>query len=302
MIEHAWGFPVALDLFFAGLAAGSFCFSVLAARYRGAGFDAFARFGAYLAPISLGLGMMMLVVDLMNKPRFWFTLTVFNGQSPMSLGVWLLSVFGIIAVLYAFCWLPESLRERLPILGTLAGEGNGYRKFLGILGLPFALAVSVYTGVLLSAASYPLWRNPILPVVFCFSAMVTGFAGATIVARWFAPAGATKSAADWLASAYRVLLPLYLMCVVVFLVFSFFAGRHEAAFVLLTGAYGVVWWCGVFGFGIILPLIFVARKKSMNAARLSVVLYSLLAGGLLLRLILVFAGQVESGNLISGVL
>ena len=302
MVEHTWGFPVALDLFFAGLAAGCFCFSVLAARHKGAGFEAFAKSGAYLAPISLVLGMTMLIVDLMNKPRFWFTLTTFNIDSPMSLGVWLLSLFAAVSVLYAICWLPKSVTDRVPLIGPLAVHGNGFRVILGLLGLPLALTVSVYTGVLLSVASYPLWRNPVLPALFCLSAIATGFAAAAVVARWFTTAETTKEAAGWLTSVYRVLLPLYLLFAVAFLLLSLFGENREAAFSLLTGLYGVIWWCGAFGLGIMLPLAFVARKRPINSARLSVVLYSLLVGGLLLRLILVFAGQAETGSAIFGLL
>ena len=97
-------------------------------------------------------------------------------------------------------------------------------------------------------------------------------------------------------------IPLYLLFALVFLALSFFGGHPEVAFALVTGLYGVIWWCGAFGLGITLPLALVARKKSMNSPRLSVVLYSLLAGGLLLRLILVIAGQVETGCAIYGLL
>jgi polysulfide reductase chain C len=302
MVEHAWGFPVALDLFFAGLSAGSFCFSVLAARRKGTGFQAFAGYGAYLAPIALALGMTMLIADLLNKPRFWFTLTVFNVDSPMSFGVWLLTFFAVISVLYAFLWVPNDVRRRVPIVGRLAGEGKNCRRFLGFVGIPFALAVSAYTGVLLSAASHPLWRNPTLPALFCLSALATGFAGAAVVGRWFASAETAEEAADWLMSAYRILLPFYLLCALGFLALSFFGGHREAAFVLLTGTYGVIWWCGAFGLGILLPLVLVAPGRPVNSPRLSAILYSLLAGGLLLRLILVIAGQVESGGALYGLL
>lgn len=302
MTEHTWGFPVALDLFFAGLAAGAFCFSVLAARHKGKEFEVCGRAGAFLAPIGLVLGLSMLIVDLMNKPRFWLTLTVLNTDSPMSLGVWLLTIFALITVLYAICWLPEDIRKRVPVIRTIVTEGNSYRSFVGLVGIPFALAVSVYTGVLLSAASYPLWRNPALPVLFCFSAIATGFAGGAVIARWFVRGEKSERVANWLMSAYRILLPLYLLVALFFVVLSFLNGRYEAGLVLFTGIYGVIWWCGVFGLGIIVPLVFVVKTKLISASGFSIVLYSLLVGGLLMRLILVYAGQVETGAVLYGLL
>jgi polysulfide reductase chain C len=302
MVEHTWGFPVALDLFFAGLAAGAFCFSVLATRHKRKEFEAFGRAGAFLAPISLILGLTMLIVDLLNKPRFWFTLTVLNTDSPMSLGVWLLTIFALISVLYAFCWLPENIRNRVPILRHMVTEGSVYRNFVGLVGVPFALAVSVYTGVLLSAASFPLWRNPVLPLLFCFSALATGFSAGAVVAHCFMSSKTTKAATSWLISAFRILLPLYLLVALLFVALSFFNGRFESGVVLFTGIYGVIWWCGVLGFGIIFPLVIVAKTKLINGSRFSLVLYALLAGGLLMRLILVYAGQVEPSVVIYGLL
>jgi polysulfide reductase chain C len=302
MVEHAWGFPVALDLFFAGLAAGAFCFSVVAGRRKGREFEAHARAGAYLAPIALVLGLSMLVIDLMNKPRFWLTLTVLNTDSPMSLGVWLLTVFALITVLYALCWLPDAVRNRVPIIRTLTSPGNVYRGFVGLVGIPFALAVSVYTGVLLAAASHPLWRNPALPLLFCFSAMATGFSGGALVARRLDRKEKSEKTDRWLTSMYRIVLPLYLLVALIFIALPFGGGRPGVGLVLFTGLYGVLWWCGAFGIGIVLPLVLVVRKSPMKPVGMSTVLYSLLAGGLLMRLILVYAGQVETGTVLYGLL
>ena len=44
-------------------------------------------------------------------------MTVFNGDSPMSLGVWLLTLFSVIAALYAIFWIPAVVRERIPVIG-----------------------------------------------------------------------------------------------------------------------------------------------------------------------------------------
>jgi len=293
MVE-TWGLPVALDLYFAGLGAGSFCFAVLASRRMGQGFEACSRSAALLAPLSVAFGLAMLILDLMYKTRFWFTLRVFNVDSPMSFGVWLLSLFAAISIVYAFFWLPEPLRARLSVIGEWSvWRKDSYRRALGLAGMPVALAVSVYTGVLLSVSALPLWRNLALPGLFCFSAMATGFAGGGVIALRAAPGDAMEQPILWLRSAYRVLLPVYLFFAMLFLLFSFLYVPREYLLHLVTGGNGVIWWAGGLGLGMLVPMALVLRRGPINQIRFSVALYALLAGGFLLRLVLIFAGQAH---------
>jgi len=296
MVE-TWGLPVALDLYFAGLGAGSFCFAVLASRKRGQGFEMCSRGAAFLAPLSVAFGLAMLIVDLMYKTRFWFTLRVFNVGSPMSFGVWLLSLFAAISIVYALFWLPEPLRARLPVIGGWnVWQKKRYRSALGLAGMPIALAVSVYTGVLLSVSALPLWRNMALPGLFCFSAMATGFAGGGVIALLTAPRNAMEQPILWLRSGYRILLPVYLLFALLFLLFSFLYVSRDDLLHLVTGGNGVIWWAGALGLGILFPMALILRRGAMNRRRLSVALYALLVGGFLLRLVLIFAGQVQVNN------
>ncbi|MEI7671404.1 MAG: NrfD/PsrC family molybdoenzyme membrane anchor subunit [Deltaproteobacteria bacterium] len=296
MSEITWGMPVVLDLFFAGLAAGAFCFAVLASRRHGEGFLACSRAAAFLAPLSVAFGLSMLILDLRFKTRFWFTMTVFNGDSPMSLGVWLLTLFSVIAALYAMFWMPSVVRERLPVIGRWPlWSQQRVRDALGSAGSLVALLVSIYTGVLLSATSIPIWRNPALPALFCFSSMATGFAAGLLLALLFAPGKRREIIAGpfrWLQGSYRVLLPAYLLAIIVYVLLFFLPGmRPEDVLPLITGWNGLVWWLGVVGVGIVLPIFLVLGKAKASLSRVIVVHGALLAGGFLLRLVLVFTGQ-----------
>jgi formate-dependent nitrite reductase membrane component NrfD len=237
----------------------------------------------------------MLILDLMYKTRFWFTMRVFNVSSPMSLGVWLLSLFAAISLVHALFWLPETLRARLSVVGGWSGwRKTGYRYGLGLVGMVVAIVVSVYTGVLLSVSALPLWRNMALPGLFCFSAMATGFAGAGVIALRAAPPEAMEQPILWLRSGYRIVLPVYLLFALLYLLCSFlYVSRDDLAH-LVTGGNGVIWWAGALGLGILLPLVLVLGRGSMNRVRLSVTLSALLVGGFLLRLVLVAAGQART--------
>jgi polysulfide reductase chain C len=296
MSEITWAMPVVLDLFFAGLAAGAFCFAVLASRRAGESFQACSRAAALLAPVSIVFGLSMLILDLRYKTRFWFTTTVFNVDSPMSLGVWLLTLFSVIAALYALFWIPAAFRARIPVIGgwPLWSEQR-VRAALGLAGVPVALLVSIYTGVLLSATSIPLWRNLALPALFCLSSMATGFAAGLLLALLFSPGKRQAIIAGpflWLQGSYRVLLPAYLLAILVYILLFFLPGmRQEEVLPLITGWNGLIWWLGVVGVGIVLPLFINLRKAKAGFSRVFIVLGALLAGGFLLRLVLVFTGQ-----------
>jgi len=296
MVEsvEAWGLPVALDLFFAGLGAGSFCFAVLASRKKGDAFETSARGAAIFTPLSLGFGLAMLILDLMYKTRFWFTLVVFNVDSPMSFGVWLLTIFALISVVHALFFVPEPLWAKIPLIGrwTLPRQA-AYRRSLGLLGIPFALAVSVYTGVLLSVSSLPLWRNIALPGLFCFSALATGFAAAGLIALRIARTDMMEQPILWLRRGYQILLPVYLLFTLLFALFAYSYAPWNDVRHLIAGRMGVVWWAGVLGLGILLPLVLVVGRGQMNRIKISVALYALLLGGFLLRMVLIFAGQAS---------
>jgi formate-dependent nitrite reductase membrane component NrfD len=298
MSEITWGMPVALDLFFAGLAAGAFCFAVLASQRSNESFQVCSRAAAFLAPCAVAFGLSMLILDLRSKTRFWFTMTVFNGDSPMSLGVWLLTLFSFIAAFYAIFWIPAVVRERIPVIGRWPlWSQQRVRDALGWVGVPIALMVSIYTGVLLSSAAMPLWRNLALPALFCFSSLATGFAGGVLLAILFSPGkrqGIIAGPFQWLQRSYRVLLPAYLIALLVYLLLFFVpATRQQEVIPLITGWSGLVWWLGVVGFGILLPMLLSMRKSRPGLSMVFTVLGALLVGGLLLRMVLVFAGQVH---------
>jgi len=269
---------------------------VLTSRRKGEGFHACSRAAAILAPLSVAFGLSMLILDLRFKTRFWFTMTVFNGDSPMSQGVWLLTLFSIIAALYAMFWIPAVVRERLPVIGRWPLWSQQKRRdALGMAGIPVALLVSIYTGVLLSAASIPIWRNLALPALFCFSSMATGFAAGLLLALLFSPGKRQEIIRGpflWLQGSYRILLPAYLLAILAYVLLFFIPGMGQKDVLpLITGWNGILWWLGVVGFGIIFPLFLNFKKAKASFARVFVVLGALLTGGFLLRLVLVFIGQ-----------
>jgi formate-dependent nitrite reductase membrane component NrfD len=101
-------------------------------------------------------------------------LRVFKPSSPMNLGAWVLTAYsGAVALAVLREWMrgegesERSLASRV-VDGTLL-------LVCDAAGVPLALLLAGYTGVLLSGASTPVWsRNPWLGALFSASAFSTG--------------------------------------------------------------------------------------------------------------------------------
>jgi formate-dependent nitrite reductase membrane component NrfD len=295
MHEITWEMPVAVDLFFAGLGAGSFCLGAVTAGKKGAGWEACSRMSSTLAPIAIVIGLSMLILDLRNKPRFWMTMTVLNIHSPMSIGVWLLSAFFLASFLFALYGLP-SVRQRIPWFGELRiWNRPDWRNRLGRTGVLLALGVMVYTGVLLSASSIPLWRNLNLPLLFVLSALSTGFAGGALSAMLSLDKEnreAMQEPLRFLRRSFRILLSFYFILILSFsLSLLLSSASRSAATFLMTGWNGFLWWAGVVVIGIIVPLIFVLNSKELKMRQACFLFSCVLIGGFLMRTVLILAGQ-----------
>jgi polysulfide reductase chain C len=296
MSDLTWEFPVAVDLFFAGVGAGSFCLGAIAARKKGMGWEACSRMASLLAPLAIVFGLSMLILDLRSKTRFWMTLRVMNANSPMSIGVWLLSAFFLVSALFALYGLPVSFRQRIPWIGKLSVWNRPeWKSKLGFIGMLLAIGVSVYTGVLLLVSVIPVWRNLSLPLLLFLSAISSGFAGGMILAMLSLKKevpDAAKEPLRFIKRSYRIILPFYLLMALVFvltLILTPASGSHAIQFI--TGWSGLIWWTGVVGVGIVGPLIYVMRKDAIRNRGAWVLFGCVFVGGFLLRIVLILAGQ-----------
>jgi formate-dependent nitrite reductase membrane component NrfD len=202
--DPEWGWWIILYFYFGGIAAGAYFLATLIELFGGALSRDLPRVGYWLAfPLILLCGL-FLTVDLEHPERFWHMLfrsekvheafaegwpaggwgamlhaPLLKTWSPMSVGSWALSVFGLCSGLsfLGSLW-PEGRLERLfrrSILGRL----------LQIVGSLVGFFVASYTGTLLSATNQPLWSDTAwLAPLFLSSAASTGAAATVLVAHW----------------------------------------------------------------------------------------------------------------------
>ncbi len=143
-----WHGLVAWDLFCNGLTTGLFLVAALAELAAPETFAPVARVAYPLALVLLLADLALLTLDLGDPFRFHHMLRMFKPSSPMSLGVWSLTVYS----------LPLTV---VVLLGLLPGGSvvEVVRKVMIVLGIVPALASAVYKGVLLSTSAQPGWRD-----------------------------------------------------------------------------------------------------------------------------------------------
>src|ERR1700693_1582381 len=110
-----WGFLIILYLFLGGLSAGLFFVSAVATFLHNGDerHERIARWGALLAPWPVALGSALLIFDLGNWYRFYKLFLHLRWVSPMSIGAWLLMLFTLLSLLYAYAWLNDAERDWL---------------------------------------------------------------------------------------------------------------------------------------------------------------------------------------------
>lgn len=152
-----WTWEIPIYFFVGGMAGAS---APLAAAARAAGNEPLSRRAAGLALAGAAVSPALLISDLGRPARFLNMLRVLKPTSAMSVGTWILSVFGTTTGLAAG-W------QLLGVPGRRVGvPAQAVSAFTGPL-------VSTYTAVLIAQTSVPVWHEArrTLPFVFAGSSL-----------------------------------------------------------------------------------------------------------------------------------
>ena len=309
--DLTWGIPVIIYLFLAGMGAGALATSasvLLRGGPKGTYFRV-ARFGAFIAPVPVGIGCGMLIFELGsfevgNYLRF-LNLYKLITISPMSIGTWLLTFFLGVCALYLLTFLPKD-----------AAPGDKYdipRKILAWIAVPLGIGVAMYTGILLGAMpSRPFWNSPILALLFLLSAMSSGIA--CILLAWgIFPHKASdeeeerkfRDSGYLLTSTDIMLLGMEMIVLFLFIMYAHLTVgsiKNAVAVILPGGQLAHLFWIWVVLIGILGPAIIemiLVLPRLLNQKPFVVhrfveiaVPIAILTGGFMLRYVVVIAGQI----------
>ncbi|MEN8179519.1 MAG: NrfD/PsrC family molybdoenzyme membrane anchor subunit [Pseudomonadota bacterium] len=291
-----WTWEISVYLFFGGLTAGIIVFAALAALNKKDAVRSFsANSLALWAPIVLSLGMTTLFLDLEHKLFVFRFYTAFVPTSPMSWGAWILMIIYPVTILQIL----STLRPGYPLIAGFVDRisigrwvldlTSRYQREIAIVAIPSAVALGIYTGILLSAFNArPFWNSGLLGVLFLVSGLSTAAAMVILLAK-------EKAEKHWYVRM-DIGLILVELVVVALLLINLATGseQHLKALEYLTSlnGYALAFWVFFIGLGLMVPLVVEFRelvKEHRVLALLGPIL--VLLGGYLLRHITVNLGQ-----------
>ena len=199
-----------------------------------------------------------------------------------------------------------------PLLSRLGRESlNGIRGWVGMAGIPISLLVGIYTGVLLGAlVARPFWNNPMLPMLFLVSALKTGTASICLIGCFILGfRGMTQkeiATNKFMIHAIDFFLMILSIIAVLLFLFGLYSSPRssvEAARLIMGGEFTFLFWGIAVGVGILFPLALEVFEmvphfikdipmREHNPWISGVITLSILAGGFILRYVVVYAGQM----------
>ena len=164
--------------FFSGGLAGAASTLGFAARLRGN--DRLARRAGLVSLAGMVASPVLLIVDLGRPGRSYNMLRVAKPTSPMSMGTWLISLFGPLTGAAAVS----------DVTGVLPGLGRLCEALAALLGP----CVSTYTAVLTADTAIPAWHEAWreLPLVFAGGSAASGGAAAVLITPAYDAAAARR--------------------------------------------------------------------------------------------------------------
>lgn len=169
-----WGLWVAMYLFFAGVASGSYMVATLDHLFEVPLFKGMGKYALWAAMVTLPAALISIGMDLGHMERIWKVYTQPNLSSLLAQMVWGYTIFGI--VILASLWLASRQTNR-PSLAM---------KILMSFGFVLAIFISGGVGALLGVnASRAVWHVGLLPAQFPIFSLATGVALMLTIVSFF---------------------------------------------------------------------------------------------------------------------
>ena len=267
-----WGMLIVWYFFLGGIAGGAYFTAAIADNFGGVRDRGVARAGYLLSLPLVAVCGLLLIADLGVPTRFLNMMRTLKVWDPMSIGAWIVGVFGLFTFVSAALSLSAS-PSRVAL-----------RRKIGLVGIFFGFFLASYTGVLLSNSAMPFWRDArLMGALFLASGASTGIAAITLVL--FVSGGSAGDGWGKLKHADR-----YSMLVELLLLAALIAALGAAARPLVSGHFATLFWGGLIGLGLLLPLaldLLGTRARALGALAAALVLI----GGFVLRYVVLMSVQ-----------
>lgn len=295
-----WGLDVPVYIFLTGMSAGSFIVSSLG-LFGIKKYKPIARISAVQAVILLMIAPVTLLFAMGHPERFWMIYITPNPTSVITWGAYLLLIYPVVCVLYGFYQMRRDFGN-VSLTEAEIRSDDKKAKFFGLLGVPLAIMVHGYTGVLLGfIRGRVIWNTPMMPVLFLTSAIVSGIALLIIILLVLRKIAGYKIDDQIISGLTKIML------VTLFLDLFFIgtevltnlygrSGEHfEAWSQLVVGKYHIQFFWGEIVVGAIIPifLIFYALGNVIKrSAAIIVASIGILIGVFIMRCNIILGGQI----------
>ncbi|MBF8248607.1 MAG: Molybdopterin oxidoreductase, Psr/Psh family, PsrC-like membrane anchor subunit [Bacteroidetes bacterium] len=291
---HIWGWEIPVYLFLGGLVAGTM---IISGYFTFKGHHKHSYFSCFYLPhvslVLLSAGMFALFLDLEHKFYVWRLYTTFEVTSPMSWGSWVLVLVYPTLLASTLVKIPEPFQNRIKLFDKISARINQHPfliKNIGAVSMIVGAILGMYTGVLLSGLqARPLWNSSMLWVLF----LVSGLSSAAAFVHMITT---DRYEREMLAKADNgfLIFELLIFALFFFGLLSSTRVHRVAAHLLIDGAYAPVFWVFVIGLGIVIPLAIQLLAVNHKVKHTAVAPILVIAGGLILRFVIVSAGQFSN--------
>jgi formate-dependent nitrite reductase membrane component NrfD len=283
-----WEWWILGYFFLAGIAGGAYALGTMLRLFGDRRDEPAGRLAFLISFPALLLCPILLTVDLGQPLRFWHMLfdsntgsPIFKYWSPMSLGAWALTIFGIFSfVSFVEALLVDGRRPVGERLGRIMAGPFG--AVFMIVGSIFGLFVAGYTGVLLSVSNQPVWSDTwTLGGLFLASGLS---AAAALVGLWAWNRRDARISADKVSEAdtYFIIIELVLL--------ALFFVTLGGLITRVLGPWLLLWLVVLVGALVPLALHWRPARARQVSPLVSSVL--VLVGVLALRAVVIFSAQV----------
>jgi formate-dependent nitrite reductase membrane component NrfD len=262
-----WHLLIVWYFFLGGIAGGAYFTAAIADNFGSSRDRSVVRIGYILALLMIAVCGMLLILDLGTPSRFLNMVMHFKFWDPMSIGAWMLGVFGLFAFLSS-------------ALSLSADEARAaLRRKISLVGIIFGFFLASYTGVLLSATALPFWSDArLMGALFLASGASTGMAAISLLLYL-----SGDSAGEGFKKVKRADRFAIMFEIVVLALFLVLLG--SAAAPLISGQFAPLFWGGLVVVGLLIPL----ALDLLGGLRIPAVIPAILvlAGGFILRYVIV---------------
>jgi len=262
-----WHLLIVWYFFLGGIAGGAYFVAAIADNFGGSRDRNVVRTGYVLSLLMIAVCGMLLILDLGTPSRFLNMVMHFKFWDPMSIGAWMLGVFGL------FAFVSSAL--------SLSGdEGRApLRRKISLVGIVFGFFLAGYTGVLLSATALPFWSDArLMGALFLASGASTGMAAISLLLYLSGDSAGEGFKKVKRADRFAIMIEIVLLALFLVLLGS-------AAAPLTTGAFAPLFWGGLVVVGLLVPLVL----DLLGGLRIPAVVPAILVlvGGFVLRYVVV---------------